>query len=107
MSVYVSSLKDDLDRVRRNMEAYQRRILEYPQGSLMVRTIKGHDYIYLKYRKNGKVVQEYVSTFDQDKYNQLDAQISQRKHLQKELKDLAEEEKEMKKALRALGVKDI
>jgi len=107
MSVYVSSLKEDLYRVRRNIEMYQRRISEYPSGSLMIRKIKGHDYIYLKYRKNGKVIQEYVAPFHQDKYDQLSRDIFQRKQLQKELKNLITEEKEMIKALKTLGEKDV
>lgn len=107
MSIYVSSLKEDLDRVRRNIETYRRRIMSFPSGSLMIRNIKGHDYIYLKYRKDGKVVQEYVSAFDQKKLEQLQADISQRKQLQLELKNLIAEEKEMMKALRALGEKNV
>ena len=107
MSIYASSLKEDLDRVRRNIETYRRRIMEFPAGSLMIRSIKGHDYIYLKYRKDGKVVQEYVSAFDQERYDRLQADIAQRKQLQLELKNLLTEEKEMRKALRALGEKDV
>ena len=103
MSVYVNSLKEDLVRVRRNIETYQRRISEFPLGSLMKRSINGHEYIYLKYRQNGKVVQQYVSQYSLDRYNQLQSEIEQRKQLQKEQKELILEEKEMKKALNALG----
>ena len=62
---------EDLNHIRSNISIYRQRIFEYPQGSLMTRTINGRDYIYLKYRKDRKVIQEYVSPFSQNIYNEL------------------------------------
>ncbi|MBQ9328415.1 MAG: hypothetical protein IJ225_07755 [Solobacterium sp.] len=103
MSIFVESLREDLDRVHRNIEAYQRRISELPKGSLMVRHISGHDYIYLKYRIKDKVIQKYVSTFTQERYDMLMEEIEQRNQFQQELRLLIQEEKDMKRALKSLG----
>jgi len=73
----------------------------------MTRNINGRDYIYLKYRKDRKVIQEYVSPFSQNIYNELKSKIDQRKILQNELKSLIAEERDMVKALKALGEKNV
>ena len=73
----------------------------------MTRNINGRDYIYLKYRKDRKVIQEYVSPFSQNIYNELKSKIDQRKFLQNELKSLIAEERDMVKALKALGEKNV
>ncbi len=73
----------------------------------MTRNINGRDYIYLKYRKDRKVIQEYVSPFSQNIYNELKSKIDQRKILQNELKSLIAEERDIVKALKALGEKNV
>ena len=107
MSIYKNTLLEDLNRIRTNISIYRQRIFEYPQGSLMTRNINGRDYIYLKYRKDRKVIQEYVSPFSQNIYNELKSKIDQRKILQNELKSLIAEERDMVKALKALGEKNV
>lgn len=107
MSVYSDILKEDIERVQRIAEQYRNRISEFPKGSIMVREFGNKRYIYLKYRENGKVIQEYVSCFDEKKCEELRNQINERKALEKEYKDLIMQEKDMKKALRALGEKNV
>ena len=107
MSIYKNTLLEDLNRIRSNISIYRQRFFEYPQGSLMIRNINGRDYIYLKYRKDRKVIQEYVSPFSQNTYNELKSIIDQRKILQNELKSLIAEERDMVKALKALGEKNV
>ena len=55
MSVYLNSLTEDIDRVRKNIRSYEKKISSYPQGSIMIRKLNGHEYIYLKYRKEGNL----------------------------------------------------
>ena len=93
MSVYSDALKEDLERVQRIAEQYRNRILEFPRGSIMVREFGNNRYIYLKYRENGKVIQEYVSRFDEKKCEELRNQINERKALEKEYKDLIMQER--------------
>lgn len=103
MSVYLNSLTEDIDRVRKNIRSYEKKISSYPQGSIMIRKLNGHEYIYLKYRKEGKVIQEYVSRYSEKKYKEYEMKITERRQIQKELKALKLEEKEMSKALKAIG----
>ncbi len=56
---------------------------------------------------NRKVIQEYVSPFSQNIYNELKSKIDQRKILQNELKSLIAEERDIVKALKALGEKNV
>ena len=86
---------------------YKNRISRFPKGSLMIRKFGSNHYIYLKYRNDGKVIQQYVSRYEETKYEELQRQINERKVLEKEYKNLAAQEKEMKKALRALGEKNV
>ena len=103
MSVYLNSLAEDIDRIKRNISSYEKRISSYPQGSIMTRNLNGHEYIYLKFRKDGKVIQKYVSRYSKEKYQEYERKIEERRQLQQELKDLKREEKEMCKAFKAIG----
>ena len=107
MSVYSDALKEDLERVQIIAEQYRNRISEFPKGCIMVRKFGNNRYIYLKYRENGKVIQEYVSRFNENKYEEIRSQINERKAIEKEYKDLIAQGKDMKKALRALGEKTV
>lgn len=70
---------------------YEKRFLMLPKGSLFIRELKGKKYCYLKYRDGKNVVQKYVGTIEQKE--NICAQIEERKHLEKLIEMLKEEQK--------------
>ena len=49
-----SVLREELQNSLRMKKQYERELAKLPKGSLVKRTIKGHEYYYLIYRENGK-----------------------------------------------------
>lgn len=70
--------------------AYEKRIMDLPRGSLVIRELNGRKYCYLRYRDEKKVIQKYAGTIEQEKM--LREKIVERKHLV-ELVAMLEEEK--------------
>ena len=52
--VIKSVLREELQNSLRMKKQYERELAKLPKGSLVKRTIKGHQYYYLIYRENGK-----------------------------------------------------
>lgn len=75
--------------------AYEKRILELPKGSLVVRELNGKKYCYLRFREGKKVVQKYAGTIEQEEI--IRAQIAERKHLIELITMLEEENKRIQK----------
>ena len=75
--------------------AYEKRILELPKGSLVIRELGGRKYCYLRYREGEKVIQKYAGTVEQEEI--IRAQIAERKHLISLVAMLEEESKRIKK----------
>ena len=57
--VIKSVLKEELVNSGRMKQRYEQELAKLPRGSLVKRTIKGHEYVYLVYRNEGKVKSEY------------------------------------------------
>ncbi len=52
-------LREELENSIRMKEHYERELAKLPKGSLVKRTIKGHEYYYLVYREKGKFKSVY------------------------------------------------
>lgn len=75
--------------------AYEKRIMDLPRGSLVIRELNGRKYCYLRYRDGKKVVQKYAGTLAQEEVIRL--KIAERKHLEELLSMLEEENKRIVK----------
>ena len=103
MSVLSDSIKDNLNRNLSNQELYLQQINSLPKGKIVIRKKRNSDYYYLQYRDKDKVIYDYlgpVSSFD---ISSLQNQINERNIYKDRLKNLKEEEKEMKKILKSIG----
>lgn len=69
--------------------AYEKRIVDLPRGSLMIRELNGKKYCYLRYREGKKVIQKYAGTEKQEEA--IRAKIEERKHLIELIRMLEEE----------------
>ena len=74
---------------------YEKLISALPKGSLICRK---NEYFYLKYRKNGKVCDDYIGK-DKEKVLKIREQLEQRKHYEKMLFALKQEQKVISKIL--------
>ena len=75
--------------------AYEKRIMDLPRGSLVIRELNGKKYCYLRYREGKKVIQKYAGTIDKEEM--IRAKIAKRKHLAGLLTMLEEENKRILK----------
>ena len=70
-----------------------------PRGSITRKRINGRDYYYWMYRKDGKVVNKYISSKDNN-IDDLLKQVQRRRQLQKLVRSLKKEQMEMERYLR-------
>ena len=92
-----SVVKNEALRNAQMIEQYEAQLAELPKGSLISR--KG--YFYLKFRKDGKVCDEYVGK-DPVKVSKLQEQLALRKHCETMLSTLKQEQKKIHKILEDL-----
>lgn len=92
-----SVVKNEALRNAQMIEQYEAQLAELPKGSLISR--KG--YFYLKFRKDGKVCDEYVGK-DPVKVSKLQEQLALRKHCEIMLSTLKQEQKKIHKILEEL-----
>jgi len=55
MRVITSVLEEELANSLAMQKSYERELAKLPKGSLVRKTIKGHEYYYLQVREKGKV----------------------------------------------------
>ncbi len=93
---YINLILEKEKKRNENMRlAYEKKLLELPKGSLFIRNLNGREYCYLRYREGKKVIQKYAGTMGQKEF--LTNQIEERKHLEKLIEMLKEEQKIIEK----------
>lgn len=93
-----SVVKNEALRNAQMIEQYEAQLAALPKGSLISR--KG--YFYLKYRKDGRVCDEYIGK-ESDKVSELREQLALRKHCETMLSTLKLEQKKIHKILEELA----
>lgn len=99
MSIIKGVLEEEYARLKRMEIAYSSKINELPKGSIQIKIIKGRKYAYLVRREGKKVVSQYLNT-DENKMNILRKQIEQRKKFKKEIHQIKEDFKVIRRAIR-------
>lgn len=89
MYIIDSIVQQEKTRNLQMQEEYKSLIAELPRGSMYIRKLNNKEYCYLRYRKDGKVYNEYVGTAD--KAERIQEQIEKRKHYEKMLENLQDE----------------
>jgi len=93
-------LEEELERNDRMKKRYLEEMDKLPKGSIVTRKLGKQEYYYLTYRENRKVIAKYIGKKDVTDIIQLQSNINKRKHLQDVIKNLKQEEKEIRKVLR-------
>lgn len=68
------------------VKKYREKIAKLPKGSISIKTRGNNAYLYLTYRKDNKIISEYVGNIESDKAIEILAQIKERKEYEKLLK---------------------
>lgn len=100
MSILESTLKEELETVKRLENKYSQKISELPKGSLIVRSIRKGKYAYLTYREGSKVKQKYLGKATPELVNTYRSKITKRKEYKEKLASVREQKKILRKALR-------
>ena len=102
-SVLKGVLEEELNRNLQKQRVFSNEFSKYPKGSLVVLKIHGDKYLYRKYRNGDKVVSIYIGPVDGE--DAANAYKDREKYLKlkKDIKDLKEEEKKLRKAIEIYG----
>lgn len=92
-------VKNEAIRNEQMIAEYEKRIAKLPKGSLICRK---NEYYYLKYRKDGKICDEYIGKVP-DVVSQIKEQLELRKHYEKMLLALKQEQKAITKIMEGLA----
>lgn len=96
MSMLASVVAKEEQRNMNMIRQYTKELEDLPKGSIRVKTIKGNVYYYLNYRDGEKVVSKYIGK-DEEKVLDLKQRIERRIQIEKILKQLKAERKEIVK----------
>lgn len=93
-----SVIKNELLRNEKMIKQYEDTIKDLPKGSLICRK---KQYYYLKYRKDGKIHDDYIGK-DPELIEKTKEQLKQRKHCEKMISELKQEQRVISKILEGI-----
>lgn len=99
MGIIKGILEEELKRLKDLSVFYQKKILEYPQGSISVKERNGKQYIYLAHRKDKKVIFDYIGKAVPDVRKALHEKLRQRKGYEAKLRQVKENLREVERSL--------
>ncbi len=103
MSVLEGVLKEELERIQRNIASYESLLASLPKGYLFEQRLKSKIYCYRKRREGDKIVSEYVGPIGSPEAKKAVEDYEQRKRIDKNLRMMRKEEARLVKALRHYG----
>jgi len=99
MNVIKHILHEELDRLKSLAQDYKKKIEELPKGSLSRKLRNGKAYIYLAYRKKGKVVFKYIGKESSESAKNAKLNYDQRLRYIKNLRQIEKDIKELKRII--------
>ena len=103
MSVLEGVLKEELERIERNIASYESLLAALPKGYLCEQRLKSKVYCYRKRREGNKIISEYIGPIGSPDAKKAAVDYEQRKRIEKNLRILRKEEARLLKALRHYG----
>ena len=98
MSVIKGVLKEEVERLERNIEKYESILSSLPHGSLFVRRIGSEKYAYLKRKENGKVISFYLGNIKNIEVQKQIELCKEYKRIKNNIRISNEELQKLKKA---------
>jgi len=100
MRVIKSVLKEELANSLAMKESYERELAGLPKGSLVKKTIKGHEYYYLQLREEGKARFVYKGKLSDEEIERYEQAKQYRAQYRKLLSEVKKQIKFLRTALR-------
>jgi len=100
MSYIAAMIEREAEKMSALLGLYEKQLGALPKGSLRVKERGGKSYFYLSYRKDGKVVTDYVGN-DETTLNSLKEQLERRQGIGRLCKAIKRELRLMNKAMEA------
>ena len=99
-SILKGVLEEELERNIQKQRVFSNELKKYPKGSLVIVKIHDNQYVYRKYRDGNKIISIYIGPKESE--DALKAFENRNKYinLKRDLKDLKEEEKKLRKAIK-------
>ena len=103
MSILEGVLREELERIQRNIASYESLLSSLPKGYLFEQQIGGRTYCYRKRREGARIVSEYVGPSGSQEAKKAREDHVERNRLESNLRSLRKEEAKLFKALRHYG----
>jgi len=100
MSYITATIEREAEKMSALLGLYEKQLGALPKGSLHAKERNGKNYFYLSYRKDGKVVTDYVGN-DETALNSLKEQLERRENIERLRKAIKHELRLMNKAKEA------
>ena len=100
MKVIKSVLKEELANSLAMKKSYERELAKLPKGSLVKKTIKGHEYYYLQVREKGRARFIYKGKLSDEEIKKYESAKKYRAQYRKLLSELKKQIKFLRIALR-------
>jgi hypothetical protein len=100
MNVLVSTLTEELATVKRLEQKYRRELRALPEGSFVVRRVRGGKYVYSNKREGLKVLQKYIGRATEELVKACERAAMRKRELKEKLKSIREQKKILERALR-------
>lgn len=95
--VIINNLKEDLERIKNNIEMYENKIAKCYQGYLREKKINGKSYYYLRKRYGDKIKDKYIR---KKEVSEVKKSIEKRRFIEKNKRSLEEQKIFIEKILR-------
>lgn len=100
MSIIKGILQEELERLEELSFFYKSKLAESPRGSISVKERQGKRYIYLARREDKKIIFTYIGKDVPEIRNALNERLKRRKEYQLKLRQVTNNIREIKRALR-------
>lgn len=88
MAMVFDILEEERKRLSELKERYERQLSELPKGALSRKKRWNREYVYLVYRKEGKVTFEYIGPVGSEAVKEIAEKINSRKELEAKLQQV-------------------
>ena len=101
MAVIQGVLFEEIERVERNIESYNKMLNSLPKGSIFIRKMGNSSFAYRKRKENGKVISEYLGNINEQNVKEQIELSQDYKRIKNNLKIAKVNLNKLKKAYKA------
>jgi len=99
MSYLKSVLQEEYERLKALFQKYKDEISALPHGSISIKKRNQKEYVYLAYRKEGKVKFEYIGPLSSEKSKNVVIKVKLRKEYEIKLKQVRKDLEDIEKVI--------